>query len=97
VRSIIFESPEIRRTHGGVGGSVSGKEPRTMLPQTPELLQLVSTDRRHREAVAAAERLRDHGGLRDRAAASLRRLADRIAPLPSVPSVDGELAGRYVH
>jgi hypothetical protein len=68
-----------------------------MLPQTPELLQLVSTDRRHREAVAAAERQRSHGTLRGRVASLLRALADRIAPLPSVPSVDGELAGRYVH
>jgi hypothetical protein len=70
------------------------RSPGSMLPQTPELLNLVSTDRRHREATAAAERLRDHGGLRDRTASLLRGLADRIAPVPSVPSADGELAGR---
>jgi hypothetical protein len=66
-----------------------------MLPQPPELLNLVSTERRHREAVAAAERLRDHVGLRDRTASLLRSLADRIAPVSSVPSADGRLAGRY--
>jgi len=65
-----------------------------MLPQTPELLQLVSTDRRHREALAAAERLRERGGFRGRVAFLLRALADRVAPVPSLPSVDGKLVGR---
>jgi hypothetical protein len=66
-----------------------------MLPQPPELLDLVSTDHRQREAVAAAERLRGRRGLRARAASLLRELADRLAPAPSLPRGDGELAGRY--
>jgi hypothetical protein len=65
-----------------------------MMPQPPELLDLVATDHRHREQVAAAERMRDHRGLRVRAASLLRELADRLAPTPSIPSGDGELAGR---
>jgi hypothetical protein len=64
-----------------------------MLPQTPDLLQLVSTDRDHREAVADAERLRSHR-VRGGAASLLRALADRLSPLPSLPSVDGKLVGR---
>jgi hypothetical protein len=64
-----------------------------MMPQPTELLDLFSTDHSEREAVAASERLRRPGNLRTRAASLLRGLADRLAP-PSVPSVDGELAGR---
>jgi len=65
-----------------------------MLPAPPELLDLLSADRRQREALAAAERWRHRGGLRGRAASLLRELADRLAPVPSLPSGDGELAGR---
>jgi len=65
-----------------------------MLPAPPELLDLLSADRRRREAVALAERSRRRGGLRGRAAHLLRELADRLAPVPSLPSGDGELAGR---
>jgi len=65
-----------------------------MLPPPPELLDHLSTDRTAREALAAAERLRGHGLLRIRTASLLRRLADRLAPAPSHPSGDGELAGR---
>jgi hypothetical protein len=65
-----------------------------MLPQTPDLFQLVSTDRNHREAVADAERQRSRRDLRGRVASLLRTLADRVAPPPSLPSADGKLAGR---
>ena len=65
-----------------------------MLPQTPDLFQLVSTDRTHREAVADAERQRSHRDFRGSVASLLRALADRVAPPPSLPSVDGKLAGR---
>jgi hypothetical protein len=65
-----------------------------MLPQTPDLFQLVSTDRNHREAVAHAERQRSHRDVRGGVASLLRALADRLSPLPSVPSADGELVGR---
>jgi len=64
-----------------------------MMPQPPELLALFATDHREREAVAAAERLRGPGRLREQAASFLRGLADQLAP-PSLPSVDGKLAGR---
>ena len=64
-----------------------------MIPQPPELLDLFFTDHRQREAVAAAERLHGSGAVRVRAASLLRRLADHLAP-PSLPSVDGKLAGR---
>ena len=65
-----------------------------MLPQTPDLFQLVSTDRNHREAVAVAERQRSHHDFRGGVAYVLRALADRVAPTPSLPSADGKLAGR---
>lgn len=65
-----------------------------MLPSTPELLDLVSTRRREREAEAAAERLRPRHGTRLRTAALLRRLADRLAPAPSGAPADGRLAHR---
>ena len=65
-----------------------------MLPHTPELLQLVSTDRHQREAVAHAERQRSRRDFRGSVASLLRALADRVAPLPPAPSVDGKLAGR---
>jgi hypothetical protein len=65
-----------------------------LLPQTQELLELVSTHRRGREAVAAAERHRPRTTLRLRAASLLRGLAERLAPRPSLPSGDGRLAGR---
>ena len=61
-----------------------------MLPAPPELLDLLSADRRRRESLAVAERLRRRGGLRSRAAHLLRELADRLAPVPSLPSGDGE-------
>jgi hypothetical protein len=66
-----------------------------MLPQTPDLFQLVSTDRDHREAVADAERQRSHRDVRGGIASLLYALADRVAPTPSLPSVDGKLAGRH--
>jgi hypothetical protein len=56
-----------------------------MLHHPPELLDLFSTDQRHREAVAAAERLRGPGALRVRAATLLRGLADQLSPLPAPP------------
>ena len=56
-----------------------------MLYQPPELLDLISTDRRRREAVAAAERLRGPGVVRTRAASLLRGLADQLSPLPAPP------------
>jgi len=65
-----------------------------MLPAPPELLDLLSTDRRRREALAVVERSRRRDGLRGRAARLLRKAADRLAPVPSLPSGDGELAGR---
>lgn len=65
-----------------------------MLPPPPELLDLVATERREREARAAAERLREHAGLRSRTAGILRHLADRLAPPPSGAPADGGLAHR---
>ena len=56
-----------------------------MIPQPPEFLDAFSTDRRQREAVAAAERLRSPGILRARAASTLRGLADRLAPASVLP------------
>ena len=56
-----------------------------MIPQPPEFLDVFSTDQRRLEAVAAAERLRGPGILRARAAASLRGLADRLAPASDPP------------
>lgn len=55
-----------------------------MIPQPPEFFDLFSADRRAREAIAAAERLRSPGVVRTRAAAALRGLADHLAPA-SVP------------
>jgi hypothetical protein len=66
-----------------------------MLPPHQDFLQLVSTDRRQREAEARAERLRQHGRLRALTASLLRALADRLAPAPSVPSAEGKPANRY--
>jgi hypothetical protein len=66
-----------------------------MLPPYQDFLQLVSIDRRQREAEARAERHRRHGRLRARTASLLRALADRLGPAPSVPSAGGEPAGRY--
>jgi hypothetical protein len=65
-----------------------------MLPAPPELFDLVATDRRAREARAAAERLRGPSRLRTRTAAVLRHLADRLAPAPSGAPADGGLAHR---
>ena len=55
-----------------------------MMPQPPEFFDLYSTDRRRREADAAAERLRGPGSLRTRTASLLRATADQLAPV-SVP------------
>jgi len=56
-----------------------------MIPQPPEFFDLYTTDRRGREAVAAAERLRGPGSLRTGAAAALRAWADHLSPLPAPP------------
>ena len=56
-----------------------------MIPQPPEFFDLFSTDRRGREAVAAAERLRGPGSLRTGAASALRAVADHLSPLPAPP------------
>lgn len=56
-----------------------------MFPQPPEFFDLYSTDRRRREDVAAAERLRGPGALRTRSASALRALADHLSPLPAPP------------
>jgi hypothetical protein len=56
-----------------------------MIPQPPEFFDLFSTDRRGRESVAAAERLRGPGFLRAGAASALRAWADRLSPLPAPP------------
>jgi hypothetical protein len=56
-----------------------------MIPQPPEFFPLFSTDRRQREAVATAERLRVPGSFRTGAAAALRSLADHLSPLPAPP------------
>ena len=56
-----------------------------MMPQPPEFFDLFATERRRREAVAAAERLRGPGGLRLRTASLLRGLADQLSPLPAPP------------
>ena len=56
-----------------------------MLPQPPEFFDLFSTDRRQREVVAAAERVRGPGSLRLQAASLLRGLADQLSPLPAPP------------
>ena len=55
-----------------------------MIPQPTDFLDLFSTDRRQREDIAAAERLRSPGLVRTGAAAILRSLADRLVPA-SVP------------
>jgi hypothetical protein len=65
-----------------------------MLPAPPELLDLFAVDHREREAHAASERLRPRARLRSHAAAVLRSLADRLAPVPSGAPADGELAHR---
>ena len=56
-----------------------------MIPQPPEFFDLYATDRREREAVASAERLRGPGSLRTGAASALRGLADHLSPLPAPP------------
>ena len=56
-----------------------------MIPQPPEFFALHTTDRRGREAAAAAERLRGPGSLRTGAASALRSLADQLSPLPAPP------------
>jgi hypothetical protein len=56
-----------------------------MIPQPPEFFDLFATDRRGREAVAAAERLRRPGSLRTGTASALRALADHLSPLPAPP------------
>jgi hypothetical protein len=56
-----------------------------MMTQPPEFFDLFSTDKRHREAVAAAERLRGPGAFRTRTASALRGLADHLSPLPAPP------------
>ena len=61
-----------------------------MMPQPPDLLELVATDHRRREAVAAAERLRGRHGLRRGAASLLRGVAERLSPSPSVPAVEAD-------
>lgn len=66
-----------------------------MLPHAPELLDL-STDHRHREAVAAAERLCGPGTLRVGAAALLRGLADQLSPMPAPPRAAGVPAAHSV-
>jgi hypothetical protein len=60
-----------------------------MIPQPPEFFALFSTDRRGREAVATAERLRAPGMFRAGAAFALRGLADRLSPLPAPPRAAG--------
>lgn len=56
-----------------------------MIPQPPELLDLISIDHRRLEAEAAAERLRGPGAVRTGAASILRGLADHLSPLPAPP------------
>jgi hypothetical protein len=56
-----------------------------MIPEPPEFFDLFSADRRGREAVAAAERLRGPGFLRTAAASALRAWADHLSPLPAPP------------
>jgi hypothetical protein len=56
-----------------------------MIPQPPEFFDLFSTDHRHREAVAIAERLTGPGVFRTGAASLLRGIADRLSPLPAPP------------
>lgn len=56
-----------------------------MIPQSPDLLDLISIERRRREADATAERLRGPGSLRVGAATVLRGLADHLSPLPGPP------------
>jgi len=56
-----------------------------MIPQPPEFFDLFATDRRRREAVAAAERQRGPGSLRTGAASALRAWADHLSPLPAPP------------
>ncbi len=65
-----------------------------MIPQPPEFFDLYSTDRRGREAVAAAERLRGPGFLRTGAASALRAWADHLSPPPAPPrAAPGPVAG----
>ena len=56
-----------------------------MIPQPADFFDLHAIDRRHREDVAAAERLRRPGALRAGSAAALRALADHLSPLPAPP------------
>jgi hypothetical protein len=79
VRSISFEPTRF----------IEHKEFATMIPQPPEFFDLYSTDRRHREAVAAAERLRGPGSIRVGTASFLRGLADHLSPLPAPPRAAG--------
>ena len=56
-----------------------------MTPQPHEFFDLYAIDRRRREDVAAAERLRGPGIVRARTASLLRVLADQLSPLPAPP------------
>ncbi len=67
-----------------------------MIPQPPEFFALHSADRRRREDVAAAERLRGPGALRGRSASALRALADHLSPLPAPPRAASVPAVRSV-
>lgn len=67
-----------------------------MIHQPPELLDLISIDRRRRETDAAAERLRGPGSFRVGAASLLRGLADHLSPLPAPPRAASVPAARSV-
>ena len=67
-----------------------------MIPQPPELLDLIALDHRGREAAAAAERLRGPGRFRKRAATALRGVADHLSPLPAPPRAASVPAVREV-
>ena len=56
-----------------------------MMPQPSEFFDLYTADRRRREDVAAAERIRVRGSVRTRTASLLRGLADHLSPLPAPP------------
>jgi len=60
-----------------------------MIPQPPEFFDLHATDHRRREDIAAAERLRGPGVLRERTASVLRALADQLAPVSAPPRTAG--------
>jgi hypothetical protein len=60
-----------------------------MIPQPPEFFALHATDHRRREDIAAAERLRGPGALRERTASTLRALADHLAPVSAPPRTAG--------